>query len=182
MSNPTLIDPCEVDPHRVQPGMVEDGLLYLQLPNGDLHKITAYTRLKETHFTNDLTPYPVTTGFLVEYDGGVVTLPPYEEAPQKLLLSQEIRVGIGATENFPGYRHPYTVVEILSLNQIVVQEDTVHHISGNFRAGNVVWKAERNPDGERSLLKFRKGVGWTGAASRIPFVVGTRDYYESPEG
>jgi hypothetical protein len=173
-----------VSPYLVRQAMIDDGVLYIQLMDGSMQPVRTFEPVKETHYLSDGSPFPYTAGWVVTYDASemaIATVMINSDDDTPLYVDHTPKVGMGATMVYPSDRYPYTVVDVLNLNTLVVQEDRITHISGNFRDGNAVWEIERNHQGAKLMLKFRKGYGWVTAVNRTPFTVGTRDYYQSPE-
>lgn len=177
-----------VDPYMVRQAMIDDGVLFILLPDGSYRPVTAFEQVKETSYLSDGTPFPRTVAWFVyfsanpETDAAVMI---YAQSADDTVLyvDHTPKVGMGATLHYPNDRHPYTVIEVISADEVIVQRDVVHHTSGNFREGNVVWEAQRNPKGKTERIKYSEERGWRTSArdGSQYFTVGSRSYYEAPE-
>ena len=83
-------------------------------------------------------------------------------------------IGMGATKLSWSDRDPYTIVEIISKNKIVVQADEAENI------GDVCydqqWKITPNPNGHKTtLIQTKKGWKVLGGCTR--FIIGRREKY-----
>ena len=172
-----------VDPYMVRQAMIDDGVLFILLPDGSYRPVTAVERVKETRHLSDGTLFPYTVGWNVSYEGQSQMIYSQSADDTVLYVDHTPKVGMGATLHYPNDRHPYTVIEVISADEVIVQRDVVHHTSGNFREGNVVWEAQRNPKGKTERIKYSEERGWRTSArdGSQYFTVGSRSYYEAPE-
>ena len=89
---------------------------------------------------------------------------------------QEIipEVGMGATELGYSDRNPYTIVEIISKNKIVVQADDAENVGEVCYDQN--WKITPNPNGhKKTLIQTKKG--WKVFKGCTRFIIGHREKY-----
>ena len=170
-----------VDPYQVRQAMIDDGVLFILLPDGIYRPVTAFEPVKETKHLADGTPFPYTVGWNVHYDGAVQMVYSHSADDSVLYMDTTPKVGMGATLHYPNDRQPFTVIQVLNANTILVQEDLVQHISGNFRDGNVKWESTPNEFGLTYKLRYTDKHGWRSTGSRLRFTVGSRGYYRSPE-
>lgn len=163
--------------------MIDDGVLFILLPDGSYRPVTAFEQVKETSYLSDGTPFPYTVGWNVSYDGLTQMIYSHSADDTVLYVDHTPKVGMGATLHYPNDRYPCTVIEVISADEVIVQRDVVHHTSGNFREGNVVWEAQRNPKGKTERIKYSEERGWRTSArdGSQYFTVGSRSYYEAPE-
>lgn len=163
--------------------MIDDSVLFILLPDGSYRPVTAYEPVREISHLSDGTPFPRTVGWNVSYDDQTQMIYSHSADDTVLYMDDTPKVGMGATLRYPSDRYPYTVIEVIDANTVVVQADTIRHISGNFMQGNVVWEADRNPDGRTYRLKYTAKHGWSSGtgSERQHFSVGSRDYYQAPE-
>ena len=83
-------------------------------------------------------------------------------------------IGMGATELCYSDRNPYTIIEIINPNKIIVQEDDAVNV------GKVCydqdWKITPNPNGQKfTLINTKKG--WKVLKGETRFIIGKRDKY-----
>lgn len=95
---------------------------------------------------------------------------------QNRLLERDVEtipeIGMGATELLYSDRYPYTIVEILAKNKIVVQEDTMEHADTTPLSNR--WTCIKNPEGlKKTLVKTKKG--WKVLHGSTYFRLGVRD-------
>lgn len=171
--------PRPVRPADVTPQMIDDGVLYYRHNGGLMSKVLEVRPVQIPQTAEAGVPLLVKIGYWVRHEEGSMFTNALGEDDTPLFLEQMPQVGMGATLVYPDDRYPYTVIEVLDANTIVVQEDLVDHQSGNFRAGNVKWTSTPSPLGTTYTIKYREGRGWR--CEELLFTVGSRDYYMSPE-
>jgi hypothetical protein len=94
-------------------------------------------------------------------------------------------IGMGATELMYTDRKPYTVVEIVDENTIVVQEDKAIRLDNNGMSDCQDYKFESNPEAPKVTLVKKKtskvpNSRWVRKGSSIKsnaFLIGKRDCY-----
>lgn len=83
-------------------------------------------------------------------------------------------IGMGATKLSYSDRDPYTIIEIISKNKIVVQEDDAENIGEVCYDQN--WRITPNPKGHKiTLINTKKGWKVLGGCTR--FIIGHREKY-----
>lgn len=91
-------------------------------------------------------------------------------------------VGMGVTETLGSDRYPYTVVQVISAREIVVQRDAWKRISGTGES--VLYELTPNPNGELVTLTMRSNGRWVRKGESMkrgnPWHVGRRDRYNDP--
>lgn len=97
---------------------------------------------------------------------------------QNRLLERETQtipeIGMGATELGYSDRRPYTIIEILSSNKVVVQEDNWESSDNVDMSNN--WKYSPDPEGNTlTLIKTKKG--WKVLKGSTYFRLNHREYY-----
>ena len=74
--------------------------------------------------------------------------------------SSEPVVGMGATQLMWSDRHPFTVVEVLSAKEVVVQADRVKRVDGNGMSEDQEYEYVPNPAGKKYTITLRKNGQW----------------------
>ena len=88
---------------------------------------------------------------------------------------QEIipEVGMGATELSYSDRNPYTIIEVISKNKIIVQEDNAKLIGEPY---SQEWEITPNPKGKiETLIQTKRG--WKILKGCTRFIIGHREKY-----
>ena len=95
-------------------------------------------------------------------------------------------VGMGVTEYVGSDRYTFTVVKVLTPNRVIVKEDNVEIVSGNWYENNVIVRYSFGEDRpEITLYRTRDKRCWkrvgSGSDSYTPqFYLGYRSYYQDP--
>ncbi len=75
-------------------------------------------------------------------------------------------IGMGVTQLGWSDRHAFTVIDILSPKEIVVQRDHAKRVDKNGMSDSQTWEYERNPEGCIYHLTLRKNGNWVQKGSR----------------
>lgn len=90
-------------------------------------------------------------------------------------------VGMGATHIGWTDREPYTVVEVVNADTIVVQEDNAKRVDTNGMSESQSYEYTPNPDGRKVTVTRRKNGQWIAKGEPMKtgtkFVVGSRSKY-----
>jgi hypothetical protein len=90
-------------------------------------------------------------------------------------------VGMGATELCYTDRHAYTIVEVVSPKEIVVQQDTAIRTDKNGMSESQDYRFEANPNAKRVTVTLRKNGRWVvkgeSAKNGTCYAVGGRSEY-----
>ena len=102
--------------------------------------------------------------------------------PARLFLTDIPRVGMGATHLCGSDRYPYTVIEVLAPDRVVVQADFSRRIDNNGLSESQVYEYAPNEQG-RTYTVQRSGQVWRSVPAhkgddRLPFSVGSRRAYQ----
>lgn len=100
----------------------------------------------------------------------------------------KIEVGMGGFYGFNGDRYPFTVIEVVSDKEIVIQSDSykVIELGAMYKEGPVKCEFFRNENALKMTLTFRKNGEWypKGLAIRKgyswSYYVGERIYSRNP--
>jgi hypothetical protein len=94
-------------------------------------------------------------------------------------VSNAPEIGMGVTECCWTDRHAFTVVDVISPTEILVQRDNAKRVDKNGMSDCQTWEYEQNPEGAIYHLTLRKNGKWIqkgqGLKSGRPWLVGTRD-------
>jgi len=69
-------------------------------------------------------------------------------------------IGMGATELMHTDRHAFTIVEVISPKEIVVQRDNAIRTDNNGMSDSQGYRYEPNPEGEKITVTLRKNGRW----------------------
>jgi len=97
--------------------------------------------------------------------------------PKKEVTIVGVEVGTGCTEILKSDRKPYTVIEILAKNKIMVQADKAIRTDKNGASECQEYDYERNPNGATYILTHSKKHGWHIAGTERVFGMGYREKY-----
>jgi hypothetical protein len=96
---------------------------------------------------------------------------------------EQIKVGMGATQQVGSDRYPFTVIEIKSPKKIVVQGDIYRRTDKNGQSESQTYEFERNFLNAKITLTKRNDGVWRrmGESKKAPgFYIGKRDCYFDP--
>ncbi len=121
----------------------------------------------------------------VSIDTGIGPVCAGREEEKKQVAGLAFKVGDGATRCVGSDRYPFTIVEIVSAKEIVVQEDTAtaNVEAGHNHYGKQVYDILPNPAAEREHVTLRKNGRWVlkgDPANGVGFRLGERDKYSDP--
>jgi len=100
--------------------------------------------------------------------------------------TQTIKEGMGGFHGFNGDRYPFTVIEVISDNKIIIQEDDykVTEKDSAFKEGPLQCNFYRNPQGHITVLTRRKNGRWVPKGMPMKtgwaWVIGERAYSRNP--
>jgi len=97
--------------------------------------------------------------------------------PKKEIKIEGVKIGMGCTEILWSDREPYTVIEILAKNKIMVQADKAIRTDKNGASECQEYDFERNPNGTTYILTNSKKHGWHIAGTERVFVMDYREKY-----
>lgn len=93
----------------------------------------------------------------------------------------EPEVGMGATHILHSDRHAYTIVEVVSEREIVVQRDIATRTDNRGMSDAQSYIFEPNPDAPRITLTKRSNGHWYAKGVRTtegsPYIIGVRTEY-----
>lgn len=92
-------------------------------------------------------------------------------------------IGFGATYGVGSDRYPYTIVDVLSNNKIVVQADNAVRTDSNGFSENQTWEMTPNPEARKIVLRLRKNGKWVENGKSLNscgFHLGERKRYDNP--
>lgn len=89
-------------------------------------------------------------------------------------------VGMGATQLRHTDRSPWTVVEIVSAREVVVQADQYRRTDRNGLSEDQEYEYTPDPDGAKLTLTARKDGSWRVKGWGGVFVLGSRERYCDP--
>lgn len=92
-------------------------------------------------------------------------------------------IGLGATYSVGSDRYPYTIVDVLSNNKIVVQADHAVRTDSNGFSEDQTWVMTPNPEARKIVLRLRKNGKWVENGKSLnacAFYLGHRSRYNDP--
>lgn len=94
-------------------------------------------------------------------------------------VSDTPQIGMGVTECCWSDRHAYSVIDVISPREIVVQKDCATRIDNNGMSDSQTYEYSRNPEGNIAVLTLRKNNRWIrkgcGQKNSSGWIVGKRD-------
>lgn len=89
-------------------------------------------------------------------------------------------VGMGATMLMHSDRHAYTIVEVVSDKEVVVQQDNAVRTDKNGLSESQTYEYSPNPQGEKHTVTLRKHGGWVTKKGHQRWHIGERREYRDP--
>jgi hypothetical protein len=93
--------------------------------------------------------------------------------------SNSPEIGMGVTECCWSDRHAYSVIDVISPREIVVQRDHAQRIDNYGMSDCQTWEYSNNPEGNICTLTLRKNGRWIrkgfGQKNSSGWIVGKRD-------
>lgn len=90
-------------------------------------------------------------------------------------------IGMGVTQLCFTDRHPYTIIDVISPREILVQSDSAIRVDNNGMSDSQNWEFQPNPRGLKYILTLRKNGSWKckGASlkSSESWMIGKRSKY-----
>lgn len=69
-------------------------------------------------------------------------------------------IGMGVTQLCFSDRHPYTIIDVISSREILVQADSAVRVDNNGMSDSQSWEFSSNPRGHKYILTLRKNGAW----------------------
>jgi hypothetical protein len=90
-------------------------------------------------------------------------------------------IGMGVTQLCFSDRHPYTIIDVISSHEILVQSDNAVRVDNNGMSDSQDWEFSPNPRGIKHILTLRKNGAWKckgdSLKSSYNWMIGKRSKY-----